>query len=240
MWVLKLNLLLVFFSFSKQDTTFLSKVSERHNIFIQTNKYVEKQIVTLWCNVSFNDQEFVSRVQWIEEKYPLRASNLEYLNFSTIKRIDVASFLRFPKDELCGRMNYTCKVWTKNRTYNESIYIDKCPSTELPVIIYWPNSYILEYWVKTLVVEEGSNIILKCVFYDLEWSEYWYKGNNTINFDERVSLNKLSNYISISNVNLNDTGIYRCVSPKNEFSTNVVVVKNYRKKSKKVVLTNSN
>jgi len=34
--------------------------------------------------------------------------------------------------------------------------------------------------------------------------------------------------------------VYRCVSPENEFSTNVVVVKNYRKKSKKVVPINSN
>jgi hypothetical protein len=84
-----------------------------------------------------------------------------------------------------------------------------------------------------LVVEVGSNIILKCVSYDLEWSENWYKGNNTINFDERVSLNKLGNYVSISNLNLNDTGIYRCVSPENEFSTNVVVVKSYKQKLKK-------
>ena len=101
MWILKLNLLLFLFGFSKQE-----------NIFIQTDKKIEKQTVTLWCNVSFNDQEFVTRVQWIEGDNALRANNLEYLN--SPKRVDVASFLKFPKDELCGGKNYTCMILTKN------------------------------------------------------------------------------------------------------------------------------
>ena len=58
MWILKLNLLLFLFAFSKQE-----------NIFIQTDEIVEKQTVTLWCNVSFNGQELVTRVQWIEGDY---------------------------------------------------------------------------------------------------------------------------------------------------------------------------
>lgn len=49
MWILKLNLLLIFFSFLKQEDT--------GNIFIQTGKKIEKQTFTLWCNVSFTDQE---------------------------------------------------------------------------------------------------------------------------------------------------------------------------------------
>ena len=86
MWVLKLNLL-VFFSFSKQD-----------NIFIQTDKIVEKKTVTLWCNVSFNDQEFISRMQWIQGEYIFGATNLEYINPLTTKRIDrYCLFSKIPK-----------------------------------------------------------------------------------------------------------------------------------------------
>ena len=44
--------------------------------------------------------------------------------------------------------------------------------------------------------------------------------------NERVSLNKINNFLSISNLNLNVTGAYRCVSFENEFFTNLVVVKN--------------
>lgn len=95
--------------------------------------------------------------------------------------------------------------------------------------------------MKTLVVEESSNIILKYVYDEQKFvgNTTWYKGNKTINIDERVSLNKLCNYIFISNINSNDIGMYRCMNPENGFSTDVVVVKNYRKKSKKVVLMNS-
>ena len=221
MWILKLNLLLFLFRFSKLE-----------DVFIQTDKKVEEHTVILWCNLSFTDQEFVTRVQWIEGDYALKATNLEYL--SSPKRVDMASFLKFPKDELCGGKMYTCKVFTKNSLHNKPMYVDKCPSTELPVIIYWPNPYVLKYWVRTLVVEEGSNIILRCVFDEHKFvgNKLWYKGNKTINFDERVHL-KLDNIISINNVNLNDTNLYRCVSPENEFSTNLVVVKNYKGKPKK-------
>ena len=226
MWILKFSLLLFLFGFSKQE-----------NISIQTHKNVENQTVTLWCNVSFNDQEFTSRMQWIEGEYPLRASNLEYLNSSTIKRVDMASFLKFPKDEVCGGKMYKCVASTKNNSYDKTIYVDKCPSTELPVIIYWPNSFILKYWVKTLVVEEGSNIMLRCIYHDhrFDGNNIWYKGNETINFDERISLNKLDNVLSISNLKLNDTGAYRCVSSENEFFTSLVVIKNYKGKPRKTV-----
>jgi hypothetical protein len=134
MWILKLNLLLFLFGFSRQE-----------NLFIRTDKKIEKQTVTLWCNVSFNDQEFVGRVQWIEGEYPLRASNLEYLNSSTVKRIDMASFLKFPKDEFYGNNTYRCEASTKDFIHSNIINLERCPSTELSVIIYWPNSYILEY-----------------------------------------------------------------------------------------------
>ena len=120
--------------------------------------------------------------------------------------------------------------------YYKTTYVEKCPSTELPIIIYWPNPYLLKYWVRTLVVEEGSNIILRCVFdeHKVVGNKLWYKGNETINFNERVRL-KLDNIISIDNVNLNDTNVYRCVSPANEFSTNLVVVKNFKQKPKKIM-----
>jgi len=95
--------------------------------------------------VSFTDQEFVTRVQWVEGGSPLRAINLEYINALTTKRIDIASFLKFPKDEVCGDKIYKCEASTKNSFYNKAIYVDKCPSTELPVIIYWPNLNILKY-----------------------------------------------------------------------------------------------
>jgi len=221
MWVLKLFYLLFIFSIS--------------NGFIQTDEKIEKQTVTLWCNVSFNDLEFITRIQWIQGDYQLRAINLEYINSLTTKRMDIASFLKFPKDEVCGNKLYKCQASTKNKTYNANMYVDQCPLTELPVIIYWPDPYILKYWVKTLVVEEGSNIILKCVYddYKFEKNKIWYKGNETINFDERVSLNKLDNVLSINNLNLNDTNLYRCVSSENEFFTKTVVVKNYKGKPKK-------
>ena len=186
MWVLKLKLLLFLFGFSKQT-----------NVFIQTDEKIEKQTVTLYCNVSFNDEEFITRMQWIEGEYPLRASNLEYLISPTIKRLDIASFLKFPKDEVCGGKMYKCEASTKNSSYNKTLYVDKCPSTELPIIIYWPNSYILKYWVKTLVVEEGSNVILKCVYDEqkFEGNKIWYKGNKIINF-ELVSLNLIIFFLS--------------------------------------------
>ena len=56
-----------------------------------------------------------------------------------------------------------------------------------------------------------------------------------IKFSEWVHLNLDNNVLSIKNLNLTDTNVYRCVSPENGFYTNLVVVKNYRKKSKKVV-----
>lgn len=68
----------------------------------------------------------------------------------------------------------------------------------------------------------------------LEGNKIWFKGNETINFDERASLNKLDNVLSISNLKLNDTGAYRCVSSENEFFTNLVVVKNHKGKPKKI------
>ena len=71
MRVLKLNL---YYSFLNK-ITLLSNVSEKHNIFIKTDKKMEKQTLTLWCNRSFNDQEFITRIQWIQEDYPLRATN---------------------------------------------------------------------------------------------------------------------------------------------------------------------
>ena len=106
----------------------------------------------------------------------------------------------------------------------------------MPVVIYWPNSYVLKYWVKTLVVEEGSNTIFKCVYdnHKFETNKIWYKGNEELNFDERVTLNKLDNILSISSVNLNDTGKYRCVSCENEYFTHLVVVKDYKQKPKKI------
>jgi hypothetical protein len=67
---------------------------------------VEKQTVTLWCNVSFNDQELVTQVQWIEGNYLFKPAHLGYLNSFTPKRIDVVLFLKFPKDEECGGKMY--------------------------------------------------------------------------------------------------------------------------------------
>ena len=32
---------------------------------------------------------------------------------------------------------------------------------------------------------------------------------------------------------MSDTNVYRCVSPENEFSTNVIIVKKYKQKPKK-------
>ena len=121
MWVLKLNLLLVFFSFSKQDS-----------IFIKTDKNVEKQTVTLWCNVSFNDQEWVTQVQWIESNYLFTPAHLGYLNSFKPKRVDVASFLKLPKDRECGGKLYTCEIHTgdsDSKRLNRTIYVDKCPPT---------------------------------------------------------------------------------------------------------------
>ena len=90
--------------------------------------------------------------------------------------------------------------------------------------------------MKTLVAEEGSNIILKCVYDEQQFPDYktWYKGENEmIKFSDRVHPNLNNNILSIKNLSLNDTNIYRCVSPGNEFSTNVVVVKNYKGKPRK-------
>ena len=56
-----------------------------------------------------------------------------------------------------------------------------------------------------------------------------------IKFSERVHLNLDNNVLSIKKLNSNDTNVYRCVSPENEFSTNVVVVKNYKGKPKKMM-----
>jgi len=230
MWVLKFNLLLVFFSFSKQD-----------NIFIQTDKNVEKQTVPLWCNVSFNDQELVTQVQWIEGNYLFKPTHLGYLNSFTPKRIDVASFLKLPKDKECGGKMYKCEIHTgysDSRKLNRTIYVDKCPpNDDLFIIRYFPDPYVLKYWVKTLVAEEGSNIILKCVYDEQQFPDYktWYKGENEmIKFSERVHLNLDNNVLSIKKLNLNDTNVYRCVSPENEFSTNVVVVKNFKQKLRKL------
>ena len=66
---------------------------------------IKRSSVTLWYNVSFNNQEFITRIQWIQGQYPFRATNLEYINPLTTKRIDIASFLKFSKDEVCG-INY--------------------------------------------------------------------------------------------------------------------------------------
>ena len=57
-----------------------------------------------------------------------------------------------------------------------------------------------------------------------------------MNYNERVSLNKLRNYISIGNLNLNDTGVYKCVSPESEFSTNLVVVQRLNKSLRKLLV----
>ena len=65
------------FSFSRQDT----------------NNNVQNQNVTLWCNESFNNQELMTRVQWIEGGYSLRATNLEFLK----EYLDVVSFLETPQ-----------------------------------------------------------------------------------------------------------------------------------------------
>ena len=216
MWVLKFNLLLVFFSFSKQDTTtLLSNVSERHNIFIQTDQNVEKHTVTLWCNVSFNDQELVTQVQWIEGNYLFKPTHLGYLNSFTPKRIDVASFLKLPKDKECGGKMYKCEIHTgysDSSKLNRTIYVDKCPpNDDLFIIRYFPDPYVLKYWVKTLVAEEGSNIILKCVYDEQQFPDYktWYKSENEMmKFNERVHLNFDNNILSIKNLNLNDTNVY--------------------------------
>ena len=90
------------------------------------------------------------------------------------------------------------------------------------------------------MAEEGTNIILKCVYDEQQFPDYktWYKGENEmVKFNERVHLNlDNNNYVlSIKNLNLNDTNVYRCVSPENEFSTNVVVVKKYKQKPREKV-----
>lgn len=108
----------------------------------------------------------------IRGHYPLRVTNLEYINPLISKRKDVASFLKFPKYEECRGKMYESKISTKNNFYNKTVYMNKCSSIELPIIIYWPNLFILKYWVKTLIVEEGPNIILKCVY-----GNYKFAGN---------------------------------------------------------------
>ena len=66
--------------------------------------------------------------------------------------------------------------------------------------------------------------------------ETWYKGENEmIKFSDRVHLNLNNNILSIKNLSLDDTNMYRCVNPGNEFSTNVVVVKNYKGNPKKIM-----
>ena len=57
-----------------------------------------------------------------------------------------------------------------------------------------------------------------------------------VKFNERVHLN-LNNVLSIKNLNLNDTNVYRCVSPESEFSTiNVVVVRKYKQKPREKIV----
>lgn len=71
--------------------------------------------------------------------------------------------------------------------------------------------------MKTVVVEEGSNIILKYVYeFKFVGIKLWYKRNKTIKFDEPVPL-KVDTIISINNLNLNNANMYGCVSPNNEF-----------------------
>lgn len=242
MWLLKLNLLLLLLSFSKQETE-----NNNNTIFIQTSKNIDKQTVTLWCNVSFNDQELLTQVQWIESNYLFKPDHVAYLNSFSPKRVDIASFLKFPKDEECGGKMYTCKIhkgYFVFKKLNRSIYVDKCPpNNDLPIIRYFPDPYVLKYWVKTLVVEEGTNIILKCVYDEQQFPNYktWYKGENEmVKFNEQVHLNfdnnNNNNVLSIKNLNLNDTNVYRCVSPENEFSTNVVVVRSHKQKPRKKII----
>lgn len=99
---------------------FLFGFSKLENIFIKTDKKIEKQTVTLWCNVSFNDQEFMSGVQWIEREHPLRASNLEYLNSSTIKRINIALH-----SWNCQKMNFVEKKYIDVRLQQKIMSIIK-------------------------------------------------------------------------------------------------------------------
>ena len=48
--------------------------------------------------------------------------NVPYLKSFTIKRIDMASFLKFPKYEFCGEKTYECEASTKNNSYNKTLF----------------------------------------------------------------------------------------------------------------------
>jgi len=59
-------------------------------------------------------------------------------------------------DEKC---TYECEATTKSSSI-KTIYVDKCPSNELYLLLYTGLIHIiLKYWLKTLVAEEGSNVI---------------------------------------------------------------------------------
>ena len=82
-------------------------------------------------------------------------------------------------EEKCRNVRFTQDILIQDKT----IYVDKCPPNDDFIIKYFPDPYVLKYWVKTLVAEEGSNIILKCVYDEQQFPDYktWYKGENELN-----------------------------------------------------------
>ena len=215
-WFLKINTLFFLFALSKQAD----------DLFLRVQQRINNDEITLFCNVTFSEQEFVYRLEWFKDTDILNVDNFEYLNSISKKKIEVVSYLKIKKNEN-SKGRYLCRIQTKKLgDFIINVYDRTIPVLESYELGNEINNQIpySKTWIKLLMETEGSDIKIPCVYdpYKFQKNNKWYDYyNKSISSNDRIRTTDL--YISINNLMLSDQNLYKCVNPNNEFYTILIV-----------------